>query len=348
VPSSLALLVVIFIAAAAGVWIAGIYLSKTTDVLSHRLGLGEALGGLILLAFTTNLPEIAITASAALADDLGIAVGNILGGIAIQTVVLVVLDVVGLGRRTSLSYQATTLQLVLEGGLVCAVLAVAVMGTQFPSSLIFLRLDPAALAIALIWVLGLWLLARARTGLPWHEQGRAPASEAAPRGTRVKKQAADANVGGATLIFVVASLATLAGGVLLERSGERIAAHIGMTGVLFGATVLAAATALPEVSTGLASVRMGDYQLAVSDIFGGNAFLPVLFLMASLLSGSAVLPQAHDTDIYLTGLGVLLTIVYIFGLVFRPRRQIWRMGPDSLAVLVLYVIGIVGLVFVNR
>jgi cation:H+ antiporter len=89
---------------------------------------------------------------------------------------------------------------------------------------------------------------------------------------------------------------------------------------------------------------MGDAQLAVSDIFGGNAFLPVLFLVASLISGTAVIPQAHDTDIYLTGLGILLTVIYLFGLIFRPRRSIAGMGPDSLAVLVLYALGIVGLV----
>jgi cation:H+ antiporter len=119
-----------------------------------------------------------------------------------------------------------------------------------------------------------------------------------------------------------------------------------MSGVLFGATFLAAATSLPEVSTGLASVRVGDYQLAFSDIFGGNAFLPVLFLLASLLSGQSALPQAQDTDIYLAGLGILLTAVYLYGLIFRPRRQIVWMGIDSFTVLLLYVVGIAGLVAV--
>ena len=149
-------------------------------------------------------------------------------------------------------------------------------------------------------------------------------------------------------MFAASALVTLAGGVVLERSGERIAGHLNMTGVLFGATVLAAATALPEVSTGLQAMRMRDYQLAVSDIFGGNAFLPVLFLLASLLSGSAVLPLAQSTDIYLAALGVLLTAVYIYGLIFRPRRMILRMGLDSLTVLVLYVVGIVGLIAIAK
>jgi cation:H+ antiporter len=119
------------------------------------------------------------------------------------------------------------------------------------------------------------------------------------------------------------------------------------TSIFLGATVLAAATALPELSTGLTSTRLGDYQLAISDIFGGNAFLPVLFLVATLLSGQAVLPRAHHSDIYLPALGALLTVVYMVGLVFRPERQRLRMGADSLTVLVLYVVGIAGLGFVS-
>src|SRR5204863_5440708 len=96
---SLPILSLIFAMAAAVVWIAGIYVSKTTDVLSGRFGLGEALGGAVLLAIVTNLPEIAITASGALHNQLGVATGNILGGIAIQTVVLVILDAFVIGKR---------------------------------------------------------------------------------------------------------------------------------------------------------------------------------------------------------------------------------------------------------
>ena len=108
---------------------AGIHLSNATDILSSRWGLGEALGGLILLALVTNLPEIAITISGALHHNLGIAVGNILGGIAAQTVVLVLLDLFGLGKDDPLTYRAASLTLVLEGALVMAVLTVTVMGT---------------------------------------------------------------------------------------------------------------------------------------------------------------------------------------------------------------------------
>lgn len=350
---SLPLLLLIFVAAAAAVWVAGVYLSNATDVLSSRWGLGEALGGLILLAIVTNLPEIAITASGALRHHLGLAVGNILGGIAIQTVVLVLVDAFGLGKSAPLTYRAASLTLVVEGALVIAVLAVAVVGSQLPASLIFVRVTPQGLMVALLWIAGLWLIGKSRTALPWQDKGHAPDSQEKPRGHAEEYKehtATKNNVGTArTLVtFGVGALVTLVCGVLLESSGDAIANHIGMSGVLFGATLLAAATSLPEVSTGLASAKLGDYQLAVSDIFGGNAFLPVLFLLASLLSGQAVLPQAQKSDIYLTGLGMLLTAVYVTGLIFRPRRQVARMGVDSLVVLALYVLGILGLVAISR
>lgn len=335
----------VFAAAAAIVWLAGIYLSRTTDVLSSRFKLGEALAGLILLAIVTNLPEIAITVTGAMRNQLGLATGNILGGIAIQTVVLVYLDAFGLGKSAPLTYRAASLDLVLEGVLVIAILTLAVMGHQLPASLVVAGITPDGFCITVAWIAGIYLIGKARHGLPWQSHGDAPGGQR-HRSVEQKKRKEEMEKEGtlkSAIVFSIAALATLAAGVVLFQTSESIAHRIGMSGVVFGATILAAATALPEISTGLAAVKLGDFKLAVSDVFGGNAFLPVLFLLATLVSGKAVLPQAQKSDMYLTGLGILLTTVYLYGLIFRPRRQIARMGIDSIIVLVLYLVGIAGL-----
>jgi cation:H+ antiporter len=341
-------LVGIFVAAAAAIWAAGIQLSDQTDVLSTRLHLGSALGGLILLAVATNLPEIAIVVSASASGNVDVAVGNILGGIAIQTVVLCVLDVFGTTGDQPLTYRSASLVLLLEGILVVAMLALVIAGTQLSGDLIAFRLTPVSVLLPAAWVGGLLLVQRAGRSLPWHESGEAPDSQEHPRGHSQEKSEREATSRGVSTarsatVFAIAALVTLVAGVILERSGDAAAGHFGLSGVVFGATVLAAATSLPEVSTGLTSVRNGDYKLAVSDIFGGNAFLPVLFLPATLLTGQAVLPQVQSTDIYLTALGALLTLVYVNGLLFRPRRRVARMGVDSVVVLLLYAVGVAGL-----
>jgi cation:H+ antiporter len=342
----LLVLVLIFVAAAAVTWVAGIQLSKQTDVLASRLHLGDALGGLILLAIATNLPEIAITVSAAISGDLSVALGNILGGIALQTVVLVVLDAVGVRGGKPLTFRAASLPLIVEAGLVITILAIAIAGTQLPDDLVIWRVAPSGLLIAVVWVVGLLLVQRAQKDLPWHSAGTAPDAQPEPRGhsrTQTEAKQRSTSTAKSALIFGVAAVATLVAGVVLERSGDAAASDVGLSGVLFGSTVLALATSLPEISTGLTAVRQGDYKLAMSDIFGGNAFLPVLFLVATLISGKAVLPEAHDTDIYLTALGIVLTLVYLLGILFRPQRRILRMGVDSFVVLLLYAAGVVGL-----
>lgn len=346
------LLFALFVVGAAIIWVAGVYLSKTTDVLDDRLHLGSALGGLIVLAVATNLPELAITVSAAASGSLEVAAGNILGGIAVQTVVIAVLDLFGRRGRgvRPLTYRAASLGLVLEAIVVVAVLAVVIAGSQLPPGLVFARLSPDVVLIAVIWIVGLFLVQRAGKHLPWHEDGAAPdTSTPHPSGHRTRKQDRVKRMSTVkvTLVFAVCAIATLGAGVLVETAGDEAFGRLDISGVLFGATFLALATSLPEISTGLQAVKQGDDNLAISDIFGGNAFLPVLFLVATLISGKAVLPQANAADVFLTAVAILLTLVYAVGLIFRPRTLIAGMGVDSLTVIVLYLLGVGGLVAIT-
>jgi cation:H+ antiporter len=146
------------------------------------------------------------------------------------------------------------------------------------------------------------------------------------------------------LAFGGAAAVTLAAGVALERTSNELSVRWGLDGVLFGATILAAVTALPEISTGLQAVRLGRVGLAMGDVFGGNQVQLTLFLMADLIAGQPVLQTVTSNTAWLGGVGLIVTALYAVGLVVRPPRKLLGIGPDSLLVLVAYVVGLAGLV----
>jgi cation:H+ antiporter len=336
------LLVLVFVAAAVATWVAGIYLSNTTDALDVRFGLGEALGGLILLAITGSLPEIAITASAALSGHLELAVGNLIGGVAMQTLVLVVLDAVS-GPPRPLSFLVGSLVPVLEALMVVVVLGTILGGAALKSSANLFGASPSSYAVVVFWVAGVWIVNRARMHPAW--VGEAPEATPGRRHVREAKAGGDhpyshASTVRVIAIFVTGALVTLAAGVALQDSGNLLAEHLGIGGAVFGATFLAAATALPEISSGIAAVRLGDMQLAVGDILGGNSFQITLFLLADLLAGTPVIVAAKHSDVWLGALGVLLTAIAATAIVARPRRTFLWLGIDSIAMLVLYAAAI--------
>jgi cation:H+ antiporter len=331
---SLAALLAIFAAAAGATWVAGVYLSKATDVLDDRFGLGDAVGGLLLLGLAGSLPELAITASAALSGDLSLATGNLLGGIAMQTMVLVFLDATS-RQKSPLSSLVGDTSALLQASMVVVLVTLAVMGGLLPESTAIGSVSPMSIAIVVFFLIGVIGINRARTRPGWTFAGRAPPkAEEAPN--RFKASSTRGVVG----VFLLASLVTLAAGVALEQSGNELAGHFGMNGVIFGATILAAVTALPEVSSGIQAVRLGAIGLAMSDIYGGNAVQLTFFLLADLLAGAPVLSQASAESLWLGGLGALVTGIMIYGLLMRPPRKILGVGPDSLIVLLAYIVGV--------
>ena len=340
------MLVVLFVVAAAATWGAGGVLSKTTDSLDVRFNLGDELGGLLLLSVAGSLPELAITVSAAASGHLDLAAGNLIGGIAMQTMVLVVCDF-ATGRQRPLTFLVGALTPVLEGLLVALVVSGVLMGSLLkPSTAIAGTVSPASIGIVVVWLFGVYVINKVRKSPRWHvsmegaHRGRRNRREVMPEQHHPYKTRSTAYVAS---LFGLACAVTLAMGVLLEVSGNALADRAGVNGVVFGATVLAGATALPEISSGIAAVQLGDNALALGDIFGGNSFQLCLFLVADLVAGQPVLPAAGKLNAWLASLGVGLTAIYAAGVIIRPLHCRFRLGPDSLLAIALFGVGIAGL-----
>ena len=340
-------LLAVFGLAAIITWIAGVALARATDVLDDRFRLGEAIGGMILLSVAGSLPELAITLSAARSGHLDIAAGNLIGGVAMQTFVLVIADWFGRGRPP-LTTSAASLVPALEGLLVAAVVCITVMGGLLPASASIGPVGVATIGIVVVWISGMILLSRVRD--------RSDLALSAVEGTTAAssssevKTAADAsqNARRAIVIFVLASIATLIAGVLLEQSGNALADNLGINGVLFGATFLSFATALPEISSGITGVRLRRYTMVFGDMFGGNAFQLTLFILADLVAGQPVLPYEGTSNAWIGSVGLVMTIVFVAGIMLRPRRRYAGLGPDSWVVSFIYVLGLWGLVIVSQ
>lgn len=328
---SVPLLILIFGASAALVWVAGSPLTRATDVLSNRWHLGEALGGLILLGIVTNLPELAITVSAAMSGNMTMAVGNLLGGIPMQLMVLVLLDRMARDPKP-LSTLASNTSVQVESLFCIVLLAIVAMAPALT-----LPHDPLRIGVPDALVVGSWVVALIiMSRLPKSASGSgAPIAHHKSRQIRTSYP-----VG---LTFALASLATLAGGIGLEAASDALSSRFGINGLLFGATVLAAATSLPELTTGLAAIREKEYDLSTSDIVGGNGVLVVLLVIGSLIVGSSAFALVDQSAVMLSAIGIAMTAVLTGGLAIKTPRRFAGMGLDSWLMTAVFVAGLVGL-----
>jgi cation:H+ antiporter len=331
--------IIIFLVATFVTWYAGIALTKTTDSLDTRFHLGDALGGLILLGITGSLPELAIVSSAALHGNIPVIAGNLIGGIAVQTLIIVIFDFAIKGKRP-LSYVAGSLTLFFETIFTIIILGLALLGTMIPSTKTILFFNPLSIIIVIFWVVGMWLINKARENPKFDatEEDAAPGRKHKER--RVVENHpfyAKRSTFHVILIFTIASIATLVAGVLLEVTGVSIATHLNINLALFAATVLAIVTSLPEISTGLESIFIKDNMLAISDIWGGNAFMIVIFFIADLLAKKPVLSYTDTQTILFGVLGIVMMMIYAVTFIYKLKKRHFRLGWDSVLEIIVYV-----------
>lgn len=342
-------LLVIFVSSGILTWLAGTALTKATDSLDYRYKIGDAFGGLILLGVTGSLPELAIAFSAAVHGHIPVIIGNLIGGVAIQTLVIVVFDFSINGKRP-LSYLAGSTTLFFETIFAIVLLLLAIVGTYIPVKANIFHMNLLSIAILFAWFIGLYLLNKSHKIRRFNQvEDDANPGRLHDECRLSEKSAFFVNRSNlhVILVFLFASGITLISGVVLEESGTAIAEKLGINTGIFAATILALFTSLPELSTGIKAISIGDNHLALSDIWGGNAFMLVPFVIADLIVRKPILSYAQNTDRIFAFLGLSMMSIYAIALLIKPKRRYFRLGLDSIFEIVVYAGGIFLLSYLN-
>ena len=331
----------LFAAGAALILIVGSKLERWAEQIARIANLGDVFAGMILLAISTSLPEVATSLTATLHGQVGLAVSNLLGGVVLQTMVLAIADLVG--KRRALTGSAPSFGLLLQGVGLIVVLALTAMAAGLESHwrdrAWLPYVGPAV--IAAVYVLMQYIAMSARQSPRWtptrdddepgFDEVARDADEHAQQTPSLKRL---------LLMYALGSVLVCIGGYTVVLATEHIAESTGASQSFLGFTLVAFATSLPEVSTTVAAARRGHGITATSNIFGSNGFDVALLALVAFTAGGPLFAEALVPTIFAAGLGILVTSIYLVGLLERRDRTIARMGFDSALVLLVGLGGI--------
>ena len=195
----------------------------------------------------------------------------------------------------------------------------------------------------LAYVCSLWVIYRYEGHPRWEPRGEIAQPPESARDIKDAHQQEYKNVSNAWLVgyFAIASSIVLSGGYFVAISGEVIAEQTGMGQSFIGATLVALATSLPEVSTTYSAVRFGAYSMAAANILGTNSLEIALFLPAEIAYRDGnIMDALQPSAAFLASLGIIVTSLYLWGILERRDKTILGMGADSFAVLLVYLAGL--------
>ena len=322
-----------FLLAAGVIGVAGVHMTRLADRLADVTGWGEAVFGAVLLGGSTSLPGIVTSVWTASEGLPQLAVSNAIGGIAAQTVFLVVADISY--RKVNLEHAAASVENLLQAALLMTLLAVPLFAASGPDFTVW-AIHPASVVLPLGYAFGLRLVAQARSAPLWTPHRT--------RETRVdgddgdEGEAAAGETARLWAGFAALALVVGAAGFAVAQSGIAIAERGQLSETLVGMLLTAVATSLPELVTSVAAVRRGALTLAVGGIIGGNSFdvLFVAFADVAYRDGS-IYHAIVDEQVFIVALTMIMTGVILLGLLRREKTGFANIGFESILVLALYV-----------
>ena len=139
-------------------------------------------------------------------------------------------------------------------------------------------------------------------------------------------------------VFVVMSAIIIGAGIMLAKSGDRIADVTGLGGLLIGMVLVAAATSLPEIAVAVSAVVAEDSpDLAIGNLFGSNMANMALLAMVDLLWRGQVWHRVGSGHARTAAVAISLTAIAVLAVLQPFGISIGWVGIESVVIFIGFI-----------
>lgn len=251
---------ILFLLGLVALVVGGELLVRGAARLATALGISSLVIGLTVVAFGTSAPELAVSVTSALADQAGLAVGNVVGSNIFN--VLLILGLSALITPLAVSLQLVRVEVPLMIGASAALPLLALDGGVSRTDGALLLGSGVLYTVAAIRASRRESGSRSRGPLPLASAGQ-----------------------------IVVGLALLVvGSRWLVAAATAAATALGVSDLVIGLTVVAAGTSLPEVAASVTAAIRGERDIAVGNVVGSNLFNLLVVLGGAALAAPGGVP----------------------------------------------------------
>jgi cation:H+ antiporter len=220
--------------------------------IARKLGIPQLIIGLTIVAMGTSMPEAAVSITAALNNNAGITVGNIVGSNILN--ILIILGITAVITNVAIQKSTLLYEIPFMIGITALLLVFGLTGSSitFIEGVVFLLLFIAFLV---------YLFIMSKKG-EVQEEG----------------EIKDIPVWKCLLFMVIGGVMVVKGSDFAVSGTSWIARFFGMSERFIGLTIVAFGTSLPELVTSVAAARKGNAGIAIGNIVGSNIF-NILFVI---------------------------------------------------------------------
>ena len=310
----------------------GVKMTYIARDLAAATKIGEAVFGAVFIGAATSLSGITASATAAWYGDANLAVSNSLGGIAAQTMFLVLADLVY--RKANLEFAAASVENLMMSAQLMLLLCILLIAFVLPEVGEF-KIHPASFVLFFAYAFTVKMLVDTHEKPMWlPRMTRGTIKERNKEKTKLSQGERTSLI---TNFALCASMVAISGWII-ANAGTVIVDQAGMSAGIVGGIFIAVATSLPELVVAITAVRLGALTLAVGDVVGGNAF-DTLFIAVSdfFYREGPIYTAISSQEIVWLGSAMLMNALLLLGLLYRERTGIAKIGKESAFIMLVYI-----------